>query len=75
MSHLVLFFPCFFAAALTRQRFLDTFLFARLQVKGVTLNLLDDVFLLHFTLEAAKSIFEGFSLLDSDFRQTATPPD
>ena len=50
---LVLFFTRFFPAALARQCFLHTLLLARLQVKGVTLDLLNDVFLLHLALEAA----------------------
>jgi hypothetical protein len=62
---LILLFPSFFSATFTCQRFLDPLLFARLQIKGVTLDLFDDVFLLHFALEAAQGIFEGFSLLDS----------
>jgi hypothetical protein len=50
---LILFFACFFSGALARERGLDTLLFAGLQVEGVTLNLLDNVFLLHLALEAA----------------------
>jgi hypothetical protein len=30
--------------------------------------------LLHFALEAAQSVFEGLALLQSNFRQTDTPP-
>ena len=71
---LVLLFASFLPAALPRQRFFHTLFFARLQVKGVTLNLLDDVFLLHFTLETAQCIFEGFSLLQSDFGQRTNTP-
>ena len=40
----------------------------------MTLDLLDDVFLLHLTLEATKRIFEGFTLLNSYFRQTDYTP-
>ena len=50
---LILFFARFLSGALARERGLHTLLFARLQVEGVTLNLLDDVFLLHLALEAA----------------------
>jgi len=71
---LVLLFASFLAAAFARQRFLDTLLFARLQVEGVTLNLLDDVFLLHFALEPAQGIFEGFTLLNSYFSQLTNTP-
>jgi hypothetical protein len=37
-------------------------------------NLFDDIFLLHFALETAQSVFEGLTLLQSNFRQTDTPP-
>jgi len=40
----------------------------------VTFDLLNDVFLLHFTLEAAQRILEGFTLLNSDFRQLKHTP-
>ena len=40
----------------------------------MALNLLNDVFLLHLALEAAQRIFEEFSLLKSDFRQTELHP-
>src|SRR5262249_34731454 len=71
---LILFFPCFLTTSLARQRFLYAPFLARLQVEGVTLNLLDNVFLLHFTLETAQGILEGFTLLNSYFRQLTTPP-
>jgi len=50
---LILFFACLFSGALTSQRSFYTLFFAGLQVKGVTLDLLDNVFLLHLALEAA----------------------
>jgi len=71
---LVLFFPCFFPAALARQCFLHALFFARLQVKGVTLDLLDDVFLLHLALEATQRIFERLALLKSNFCQLNYTP-
>ncbi len=40
----------------------------------MTLNLLDDVFLLYLALETAQRILEGLSLLESDFGQRPTPP-
>ena len=70
----VVFFTSFFATTILCQRFLDTFFLAGLQVKGVALDLLDDVFLLHLALETSQPVFEGFSLLNSDFRQLTTPP-
>ncbi len=71
---LVLFFPRLLATALASQGFLHSLFLAGLQVKGVALYLLDDVFLLHLALEPAQRILEGFSLLDSYFRQTNYTP-
>jgi hypothetical protein len=71
---LVLFFSRFFTRTLASQRSFHTLFLAGLQVKGVTLDLLDDVFLLHLALETAKSVLEGFALLKSYFSQTETPP-
>ena len=70
----ILFFTCLFSGALTSERRLHTFFFAGLQVEGVTLDLLNDVFLLHLALEAAESILEGFSLLKSYFCQNLYTP-
>jgi hypothetical protein len=50
---LVLFFSRFLTRALASQRGLYTLFLAGLQVKGVALDLLDDVFLLHLALESA----------------------
>jgi hypothetical protein len=72
--NLVLFFACFLSAALARQRFFYALLFAGLQVKGVTLDLLDDVFLLHLAFEATQCIFEGLALLKSYFCQLNYTP-
>ena len=70
----VLFFACFFPAALARQRFLDALLFTGFQVKGVTFYFFNDVFLLYLTLEAAQCILEGLALLNPNFSQLTTPP-
>jgi hypothetical protein len=40
----------------------------------VALDLLDNVFLLHFALEAAQCILEGFTLLQSDLCQRNYTP-
>jgi hypothetical protein len=66
---LVLFLACFLTASFASKRFFHPLLLARFQVKGVTLHFLDDVLLLYLPLEAAKRIFEGFALLNSNFRQ------
>jgi hypothetical protein len=71
---LVLFLARLFAGALAGQCGLHALLLAGLQVKGVALDLLNNVFLLHLTLKPAQCIFEGFALLQSYFRQTNTPP-
>ena len=64
----------FFASPLASERGFHAFLLTGFQVKGVALHFFDDVFLLHFALETAQSVFEGFPLLQSNFRQTDTPP-
>ena len=56
-QNLVLFLASFLTAALTCQRFLYALLFTRLQVVGVTLNLLNNVFLLNLAFEATKGVF------------------
>jgi hypothetical protein len=71
---LVLFFARFLASSLASKSGFDTLFLAGLQVKGVALDLLDYVFLLHLALEAAQSVLEGFTLLKSYFCQTDTPP-
>ena len=70
----ILFFACFFAAALASQCFLNSLSLAGLQVKRVTLYFLDDVLGLYLPLEPPKGVLEGFSLLKSNFRQRTTPP-
>ena len=72
---LVLFFASFLAGSFARECGLDTLFLAGLQVKGVALDLLDNVFLLHLPLKTAQSVLEGFPLLQSNFCQTDTPPD
>jgi hypothetical protein len=72
---LFLFFARFLAGAFAGQCRFHAFLFAGLQVKGVALDLLDNVFLLHLALETPQSVFEGLTLLKSYFSQTYTPPD
>jgi hypothetical protein len=71
----VLFLACLLACALASQRGFHALFLAGLQVKGVALNLLDNVFLLHFALETTQRVLERFTLLKSNFRQTDTPPD
>jgi hypothetical protein len=72
---LVLFFACLLSRALPSQRSLYPLFLAGLQVEGVSLDLLDNVFLLHLAFETAQSILEGFALLKPNFCQIYTPPD
>ena len=71
---LVLFFTRLFASTLASESSLYTLLLAGLQVKGVALDLLDNVFLLHLALKTAQRVLEGFTLLKPYFCQTDTPP-
>jgi hypothetical protein len=71
---LVLFFSCFFAAAFACQCFFYAFFLAGLQVKRVSFYFLDNILGLYLSFEATQRIFEGFSLLNSNFRQRTTPP-
>src|ERR1700688_703833 len=75
LSALVLFFANFLASTLASESGFHAFLLTRLQVKGVALDLFNNVFLLYFALEAAQGVFERFTLLQPNFRQTDTPPD
>ncbi len=73
-SCLILFLARLLTRPLASQRCFHAFFLAGLQVKGVTLDLLDDVFLLHLAFEAAQSILEGFTLLKPDFCQNRYTP-
>lgn len=71
---LVLFLSCFLAAAFSCQRFFYALPFAGLKVKRVTLYFFNYVLGLYLTFKTAKRIFEGLSLLKSNFCQRTTPP-
>ena len=70
----ILLFTNFFTSPFASQRSFHAFFLARLEIKGVAFHFFNNVFLLHFALEATQSVFEGFTLLQSNFRQTNTPP-
>ena len=74
LYRLVLLLTSFFPAAFACQCFLHALLFARLQIKGVALDLLNYVFLLHLALEAPQCILKGLALLQSDFCQRNYTP-
>ena len=71
---LVLLLARLFPATLACQSFLGPLFLARFQVERMALHFLDDVFLLHFALETTQCIFQAFTLLDPNFRQSKTPP-
>ncbi len=66
---LVLLFACLLAISLAGKRLFDALAFTWLQIKGVTLDFLDDVLLLNLPLEATQSIFERLTFLHSNFCQ------
>jgi hypothetical protein len=68
-SGLFRFFAGLFAIAFAREGFLHATLFTWFQIEGVTLDFLDNVFLLDLPLKAAQSIFKGFALLNSNLCQ------
>jgi hypothetical protein len=74
MAPLILLLTRLLAGTLASQCGLHALFFARLQVKGVTLDLLNNVFLLHLTLETAQSVFERLTLLQSYFGQKRYTP-
>jgi hypothetical protein len=71
---LILLFAGLLAVTLAGQCFLDAALFAGLQIVGVTLDFLDDVFLLHLALETAERILERLAFLYADFCQIENTP-
>ena len=66
---LVTFAALLFARTFTRQRLLGAATIARLQVEGVLLDILDDIFLLNLPLEAAKRALDRLAFLNFDFSQ------
>jgi hypothetical protein len=71
---LVLLFTSLLTAPFTRQSFFHALLLAWFEVKGMSFDFLDDVFLLYLPLKAAQGVFEGLSLLQSDFCQLNYTP-
>ena len=66
---LVLFLANFLAIALACQRFLHALLLAGLQIEGMTLHFLDDVFRLNLAFETAQRVFERLTFLHSNLCQ------
>jgi hypothetical protein len=56
LTLIILFFASLLAATLARHSFLHALFLARLQVKGVTLHVLDNVFLLNLAFKPTESV-------------------
>ena len=69
LKYLVLLFTNLLAITLASQRFFDALFLAWFQIKGVTLDLFDNVFGLNFALETAQGILERFTFLNSNLCQ------
>src|SRR5690349_9932742 len=73
-ARLVGFAALLLARPLPRQRLLGAAAITRLQVEGVLLDILDDIFLLHLPLEPAKRAFDGLAILHFHFSQARIHP-
>jgi hypothetical protein len=69
ICELILLFTDLLAIPFACEGFLYAFLFAWFQVKGVALDLFDNVFRLHFPLETTKSILQRLAFLNTNFCQ------
>lgn len=52
--------------SLPSQGLLEAPLLARFQIVGMTLDILDDVLLLHLSLEAPEGAFQGLTIMNED---------
>ena len=73
-GRLVRFAPLLLAQSLPRKRFFGPAFLARLHVKAVLLDFLDDVFLLHLALKSPQSVLQGLTLLDNNFSHLVISP-
>jgi len=74
LAELVPLQPGLLTNPLASQSCLNSAPFSWFQVKGMFLDLFDDVFLLDLPLETAKSVLQRFSVLKSYFRQSTNTP-
>ena len=74
LDRLILLTPLLFTETLTREGLFGATPLPRLHVVAVLLDFLDDVFRLHFPLEAPESVFQRFTLLDYNFCHAYSPP-
>jgi hypothetical protein len=68
-SRLILLLTDLLPIALASKRLFHAFLFTGFQIKRMTLDFLDNVFSLHFALEAPQGILKGFAFLYSNLCQ------
>ena len=66
--------PCLFSQPFSRQRLLDSLLFTRLQEVRMSLDFLNDVFLLYFAFETAQRAFQVLAVLKSYFSHSVIRP-
>jgi len=64
----------FLSVPLPRQSLLGPALVTRLQIEGVLLDVLDDVFLLNLPFEPAEGALDGFAFLQFDFSHALKHP-
>jgi hypothetical protein len=74
LDRLILFTPLLLAETFTRKGGFGTTALTGLHEVTVLLDFLDDVFGLHFPLEAAQSVLERFALLNDNFSHAYSPP-
>jgi hypothetical protein len=67
-------FITLFAVALARKSFLSPAFFTGLQIKRVTFDFFDDIFLLHFALKTPQCALKSLTVLYVDFCQIKSPP-
>ena len=60
--------------AFSRQSLFRSAFVTGFQIEGMFLDVLDDVFLLHFPFETAERAFNGLAFLNLYFCQGNTPP-
>jgi hypothetical protein len=73
LHELILLFSNLFAGTLSRQGFFHAALRPRLQIKGVTLYLFNDVLGLNLALKPTQRILDGLTFLQSNFCQSIHP--
>ena|ERR1700728_1711771 len=74
VANSIRFFAKLLSSTLSRQGLFNSALRSRLQIEGVTLHFLNDVFRLNLALEATEGVVYGFAFLQPNFCQFHPPP-